>query len=68
MLDIWFKSIARAGGIETPAHLRIVEARPQAERAGSLKLRMARKLRHAGQRLLRAADLLGPEPAATRCG
>ena len=68
MMEIWIRSIARAGGVEMPASARVLE--PGARRR-SLGLRpaLARALRRAGASLVRAGDRVCGETNAAlgRC-
>ena len=68
MMDIWIRSIARAGGVEMPASARVLQPR-DVRQSGSLRPALARGLRRAGGYLLRAGDLLGREARAAegRC-
>lgn len=68
MMDIWIRSIARAGGVEMPAAARVLE--PRSDRpAGGLRRALAGALRRAGAYLVRAGDRVSSEadPALGRC-
>lgn len=67
MMEIWIRSIARAGGVEMPASARVMpETRPRRRRA---RRALAKSLRSAGRALVGAAERLSPEtgPALRRC-
>ncbi len=57
-MELWIRSIARAGGVEMPASARVLEPRDARKSAG-LRFSLARGLKRAGAYLLRAGDLLG---------
>ena len=57
-MELWIRSIARAGGVEMPASARVLEPRSAREPRG-LRPSLARGLKRAGTYLLRAGDLLG---------
>ncbi len=68
MMEIWIRSIARAGGVEMPAAARVLEPRSN-RRAGGLRRTLARSLRRAGASLVRAGDRVCSEANAAlgRC-
>ena len=59
-MELWIRSIARAGGVEMPASARVLEPR-DSRKSGGLRFSLARGLRRIGASLLRAGDLLGGE-------
>lgn len=67
-MEIWMRSIARAGGVEMPASARILGT-PVRRRTPALRRALARGLRRAGGYLLTAGDRVCSEAnAATgRC-
>lgn len=67
MMNIWIRSIARAGGVEMPASARVLE--PSGKRTPTLRPALARGLRRLGGHLVRAGDrVCGEANAATgRC-
>ncbi|MDH3411854.1 MAG: hypothetical protein OEM98_05145 [Gammaproteobacteria bacterium] len=67
MMEIWIRSIARAGGVEMPASARVLE--PQSRRPPSLRPALARGLKSLGGYLLRAGDQVCGEANAAigRC-
>ena len=68
MVEIWIRSIARAGGIEVPASVRVLDPRARTPRA-SLRDGIARVLRHTGERLVNVSEFLGRPPNRTApCG
>lgn len=70
MMEIWIRSIARAGGVEMPASARVLEPRRKRQRPSRvLRPALARGLRGVGAYLVRAGDrLCGESDAAMgRC-
>lgn len=67
MMEIWIRSIARAGGVEMPAGARVVEARAETRKRW-LKPLLATILRRLGHRRMNAGDRLWTEtrPALRR--
>ena len=67
-MELWIRSIARAGGVEMPASARVLEPR-KARGSRGLRPSLARGLRRAGAYLLRAGDLVGADArtAEGRC-
>jgi hypothetical protein len=65
MMEIWIKSIARAGGVEMPASARVIEPRSQRQ-SPELRATLARWLRSAGTYLLRAGDRVYGEPSGAK--
>ncbi len=68
MMEIWIRSIARAGGVEMPASARVFEPRGQ-RRSPGFRPALARGLRRAGASLVRAGDRVCSEVDAAlgRC-
>jgi len=68
MMEIWIRSIARAGGVETPATARILDAAPRRE-AQTIRPALAALLKRLGRRLVRTGDLISQEAdPVLRCG
>ncbi len=67
MMEIWIRSIARAGGVEMPASARVLEQHDR--RPPSLRPALARGLKSLGGYLLRAGDRVCGEANAAigRC-
>lgn len=55
MMNIWIRSIARAGGVEMPASARVLEPRQRGNSPG-LRPALAKALRRIGASLVKAAD------------
>lgn len=68
MMEIWIRSIARAGGVDMPASARILA--PRLGTSGtSIRGDFARFLRRTAQRLSRAAERIDRAPPRTvPCG
>lgn len=68
MMEIWIRSIARAGGVEMPASARVLEPRGN-RRSRILRPALARGLKRAGAYLVRTGDRLCGEAntAMGRC-
>lgn len=68
MMEIWIRSMARAGGVEMPASARVLEPRGNRSPQG-LRPAVARGLRRAGAYLVRASDRVCGEANAAvgRC-
>ena len=68
MMEIWMRSIARAGGVEIPATVRILDEAPRKEDVG-IRSAVAALLKRLGRGLVRTGDLIGRDAApALRCG
>lgn len=68
MNEIWMRSIARAGGIEVPGSIRILQQPVRAARP-ALRARLAGRLRRLGLRLERMADVIArPANRTAPCG
>lgn len=68
MMEIWIRSIARAGGVDMPASARVLEPR-RGTSDTSMRGDLARFLRRTAQRLARAAERIDRAPARTApCG
>lgn len=61
MMEIWIRSIARAGGVEVPGSVRIMEPKAGGSR-GTARGDVARWLRRAAKRLVRFADRIERTP------
>jgi hypothetical protein len=68
MMEIWIRSIARAGGVDMPASARVLE--PRLGTSGTSKRGdVARFLRRTAQRLVRVAERIDRAPPRTApCG
>ena len=68
MMEIWIRSIARAGGVEMPAAAQVLEPRKDRPSPG-LRRTLARGLRRTGAYLMRAGDRVCSEANAAlgRC-
>lgn len=69
MMEIWIRSIARAGGVETPDSARILGARDEPRPSAAPRQALARALRRAGAYLVRTGDRICGEASAAvgRC-
>jgi hypothetical protein len=68
MMEIWMRSIARAGGVETPATVRILDEAPRGKDR-STRTALAALLKRLGGALVRSGDLIGRDAdTALRCG
>ncbi len=68
MMEIWIRSIARAGGVEIPATVRILDEAPRGE-GRSIRPALAALLKRLGRGLVRTGDLIGQDAdPALRCG
>lgn len=67
MIEIWIRSMARAGGVEMPASARVLETRGR--RSPSFRPALARGLKRVGGYLLKAGDRVCGEADAAigRC-
>ena len=59
MMEIWIRSIARAGGVEMPAPVHVLELRKRASRP-SMRGELSRLLQNTARRLVRLAQRLDP--------
>lgn len=68
MMNIWIRSIARAGGVEMPSSARVVETRAEQGAAG-FRPALAKALRRVGALLMRTGDRVCGEANAAvgRC-
>ncbi len=68
MMEIWIRSIARAGGVETPATVRILDEAPRGE-SRSIRPALAALLKRLGRGMVRTGDLIGQDAdPVLRCG
>ena len=68
MMEIWMRSIARAGGVETPATVRILDEAPRRE-ARTVRPALAALLKRLGRGLVRTGNLISQEAdPVLRCG
>jgi hypothetical protein len=68
MMEIWIRSIARAGGVETPATVRILDEAPRQEKQ-SVRPALAALLKRLGRGLVRTGNLISQEAdPVLRCG
>lgn len=69
MMEIWIRSIARAGGVEMPASARVLQRQDSAPRP-SVRGDLARFLRQTAERLVRMAERVDPRAPnrAAPCG
>lgn len=68
MMEIWMRSIARAGGVEIPATVRILGEAPRGENR-SIRPALAALLERLGRGLVRSGERIGQNAdPALRCG